>query len=358
MKFVIATGGTGGHLFPSIQVAEELNRQGHDIVFLGSFKRTSEQMQKTGFPYEDLNAKGLILAWSGESFDSMITMVKATIRAFRSLKEIKPDAVLGFGGYGAFPAVFSALLLRYPTLIHEQNVVPGKANAFLSKFVKRIAVSFAKSVPYFNSKKTVLTGCPCHFPRENMDRVEILKEFHLDQNKKTILVVGGSQGSRRVNEIFLEAIKLLKGRLDFQVIHIAGKQDYENCRCQYDLLGIPFALFKYLDKMEEAYCAADLAISRSGAVTVSEIASFQLPAIFLPYPYARGHQKENASVLCETRLSRLIEDKDLSATKLTEQILELLTRPLNAQVKTDQFKDICFPDATQRLAQEALSLRV
>jgi len=230
MKFVIATGGTGGHLFPSIQVAQELNRQGHDIVFLGSFKRTNEQMQKTGFPYEDLNAKGLVLALRRETFSSLIAMVKATSKAFRSLKKIKPDVVLGFGGYGAFPVVFSAVLLKYPTLIHEQNVIPGRANAFLSKFVKRIAISFAKSIKYFNPKKTVLTGCPCHFPKENMNRTEILKGFHLDQGKTTIFIFGGSQGSQRINGVFLETVKSLRKRLDFQVIHVSGKQDYQNCR--------------------------------------------------------------------------------------------------------------------------------
>jgi len=357
MKFVIATGGTGGHLFPSIQVAEELDRQGHDIFFLGSFKRTSAQMQKTGFPYEDLNARGLILASHKETFGSVIAMIKAILKAFRSLRKIKPDVVLGFGGYGAFPVVFSAVLLKYPTIIHEQNVIPGRANALLSKFVKKIAISFAKSVKYFNPKKTILTGCPCHFPVKNMNRADILKGLQLDQSKTTILITGGSQGSQRINEVFLKTVKSLREKLDFQVIHVSGVEDYQKCRSQYDLLGIHFALFEFLDKMEEAYCVADLVISRSGAVTVSEIASFRLPAVLIPYPYAQDHQKENASVLCETRLSRLIEEKDLSVSKLTEQILELLAQPLSAKERVDQFKDICFPDAAQRLAQEAVNLR-
>jgi len=357
MKFVIATGGTGGHLFPSIQVAQELERLGHDIVFLGSFKRTSEQMQKTGFPYEDLNARGMVLAPRKEIFSSVILMVKALSKAFRLLRTMKPDVVIGFGGYGAFPVVFSAVLLKYPTIIHEQNVIPGRANALLSKFVKKIAISFAKSVKYFDPKKTILTGCPCHLPVKNMNRTDVLKGFHLDQNKTTIFIVGGSQGSQRINETFLKTVKLLKKKLDFQVIHVTGAKEYQDCLSQYDLLGIPFALFEFLDKMEEAYCVADLVISRSGAVTVSEIASFRLPAIFIPYPYAQGHQKENASVLCETRLSRLIEDKDLSASKLTEQILELLARPLSAKEREVQFKELCFPDAAQRLAQEAVDLR-
>jgi len=357
MKFVIATGGSGGHLFPSIQVAQELNRQGHAIVFLGSFERAIDQIQKVGLPYEELNARGFVLPPRKGSFGSIIAMIKAAVKAFRSLKKIKPDVVLGFGGYGAFPVMFCAVLLNYPTLIHEQNVVPGRANALLSKLVKRVTISFAKSIKYFNPKKTVLTGCPCHFPNKNMNRMEALKGFHLEQGKTTLLIFGGSQGSQQINEVALEALRSLKGRLDFQVIHISGKHGYHDLQSQYNQLGIPFALFEFLDKMKEAYCVADLVISRSGAVTVSEIASFQLPAIFIPYPYAQGHQRENASVLCETRLSRIIEDKDLSASKLTEQILELLARPLSAEEKADRLKDICFPDATQKLAQEAVNLR-
>ncbi len=356
MKFVIATGGSGGHLFPSIQVAKELNRQGHTIVFLGSFKHANDQIQRAGFVYEELNAVGLVLPPRKGFFSSIVAMVRAAVKAFRSLRKIKPDAVLGFGGYGAFPVVFSAVLLRYPTLIHEQNVVPGRANALLSKFVKRITISFAKSIKYFNPRKTVLTGCPCLFPSKDINRMEALKGFRLEQGKTTLLIFGGSQGSQQINEVAFEAIKFLKGKLDFQVIHITGKSGYHGLQSKYNQLGIPFALFEFLDKMEEAYCVADLVVSRSGAVTVSEIASFQLPAIFIPYPYAQAHQRENAAVLCETRLSRLIEDKDLSAPKLTEQILELLAQPLNAEEKAEQLKDICFPDATQKLVQEAVNL--
>jgi UDP-N-acetylglucosamine--N-acetylmuramyl-(pentapeptide) pyrophosphoryl-undecaprenol N-acetylglucosamine transferase len=190
-----------------------------------------------------------------------------------------------------------------------------------------------------------------------MDRAEILKGFHLAQGKTTILIMGGSQGSQRINEVALGAIRSLKERLDVQVIHLSGKQGYQNYKDQYDLLGIPFALFEFLDKMEEAYCAADLVISRAGAVTVSEIASFQLPAILIPYPYARGHQRENASVLCGSRLSRIIEDKELSASILAESVLALLAQPLSAEERNEQYKDVCIPDAAQRLAEEAIKLR-
>jgi UDP-N-acetylglucosamine--N-acetylmuramyl-(pentapeptide) pyrophosphoryl-undecaprenol N-acetylglucosamine transferase len=352
MKFVIATGGTGGHLFPALRVAAELKRAGNEILFLGSFCRGREQIEKSGFLFKEIGAKGFVsISFKGKII-SVIVMIRAMFRSFRSLRRFRPDAVLGFGGYGAFPVVLSACFLRYPTLIHEQNVVPGRANALLAKLVKRIAISFQKSSQYFDLKKTVLTGCPCYLPGNDAKKDVILNEFRLEEGKCTILVFGGSQGSRRINEAFIEAAGNLKEKLDFQVIHISGGQDYQKLQDRYNLLGIPFALFEFLDKMEEAYHISDLVISRAGAVTVSEIAGFQLPAIFIPYPYAHGHQKANASVLCDEGAAVLIEDKDLSASRLSETVLTILDH----QDVGRKLKGVCFPDAVQSLVKEALCL--
>ena len=352
MKFVIATGGTGGHLFPALRVAEELKRQGHDILFLGSFRREQKQMHNSGFAFEDLGSKGFTTASFKEVFDSVAAMIIAIGKAIRSLGRSRPAAVIGFGGYGAFPTVLSAVFLGYPALIHEQNVVPGRANALLAKFVHKVAISFQKSSTYFNPKKIVLTGCPCHFPQKHLDRVALLEKFQLEEGKTTILVFGGSQGSQRINEAFMESSKALKERIDFQVIHISGAQGYRKLQDRYNQLGIPFALFEFLDKMEEAYYIADLVISRAGAATVSEIAHFRLPAILIPYPYAQGHQKENATLLCEIGAAELIEEKDVSTPKLIEATLKML----KTKIVREKFDQICFPNAASRLAQEALKL--
>ncbi|MBN1870734.1 MAG: undecaprenyldiphospho-muramoylpentapeptide beta-N-acetylglucosaminyltransferase [Candidatus Omnitrophica bacterium] len=352
MKFVIATGGTGGHLFPALMVSAELERRGHDVLYLGSFAQSWKQLHNSGFVFEEVGARGFTSKSFKEKIVASAAMMKAILISFRLLKKIKPHAVLGFGGYGAFPVVLSAVFLRYPVLIHEQNVVPGRANAILANFVDRIAISFQKGSRYFNPRKTVLTGCPCHLPKGDADRTAILNEFRLKEGKRTILVVGGSQGSQRINTVFMETAGVLKEKLDFQVIHISGRQDYLKLQGQYNLLGIPFALFDFLDKMEEAYHISDLVISRSGAVTVSEIAVFRIPAIFIPYPYAHGHQRENAAVLCEEHIARLIEDKELSASKLAETVYSMLAdRDLNRMNK-----EICFPDAVGKLAEEAVCL--
>ncbi|HQP10404.1 MAG TPA: UDP-N-acetylglucosamine--N-acetylmuramyl-(pentapeptide) pyrophosphoryl-undecaprenol N-acetylglucosamine transferase, partial [Candidatus Omnitrophota bacterium] len=254
---------------------------------------------------------------------------------------------------GAFPAVASAILLRYLAMIHEQNAVPGRANKILAKFVKKIAISFPAAARYFNEHKTVLTGCPCRLSQRPMDRAAIVRAFGLKDNKTTIFVFGGSQGSHSINEAFAACVPSLREILDFQAIHVSGKDDYLSLKDRYNEFGIPFALFDFLDKMEEAYHIADVVISRSGAATVSELAHFRLPSILIPYPHAQGHQRENASVLCQAGLAQMIEERDVTVSKMSEAILRILKDGKNINRKFDQ---ICFPDAAQRLAREVTGL--
>lgn len=352
MKVILATGGTGGHLFPAIRVAQEFRQGGHDIVLVGSFQRGRPYLVQSGFAFEEIASKGLVTRPFHEMLMSCWIMLGAIIRSFRSLKRLKPDVVIGFGGYGAFPVVLAAAVLRLPVLIHEQNVVPGRANALLARFADKIAISFAQSASFFKECKTVLTGCPCHTRQKQFDRDALFGQFGLNRGKTTILVLGGSQGSRRINEAFTQALKMLKSNLDFQVIHVAGKQDPAILRERYNHFGIPFALFEFLDKMEDAYEIADVIVSRAGAATVSEIAYFRKPAVLIPYPYAQGHQKYNASVLVEAGVAQMLEEADLSASKLADAIGKLA----NMTVGYDQFHGVAHPDAASRLMKEALQL--
>ena len=359
MKIIFATGGTGGHLFPALKVAQELKDRGHEIFFLGSFDKDASRMKKSGFTFQDLHARGLTLTNGKDFIQSVILILKASFTSWRLLKVMGPQVVIGFGGYGAFPVVLSAILLGYPTMIHEQNVVPGKANALLAKFVKKIAISFQKSSRYFEARKTILTGCPCNIGRgkvDQLDKRDILKNFHLKENKTTIMVLGGSQGSHRINEEFMRAAEGLKEQLDFQAIHISGKSDYPQLQTFYSKLGIPFALFEFLEEIDCAYRIAHLVISRAGAVTVTEIALFHVPAILIPYPYAQGHQKANALILSEANVATLIEEKDLSAERLKNEILNLLNHQWESQTIEPRIKEICIPDAAQRLAHEVVTL--
>jgi UDP-N-acetylglucosamine--N-acetylmuramyl-(pentapeptide) pyrophosphoryl-undecaprenol N-acetylglucosamine transferase len=357
MNIVIATGGSGGHLFPALQVARELKKKGHHVFFVGAFYVGKEQIEKAGFPFQELQVKGLRKGKPLQNARAVFLFIKAFVRSCQVLRKYKTDVVAGFGGYGAFSVVLAAVFLRYPTLIHEQNVVPGKANALLAKFVRRIAVSFPQTLGYFDKKKTVLTGCPSHLPMAGVDREKVFKRFPLDPRRKTILVFGGSQGSRRINEEFMKSAEILKGVLDFQVVHICGKADYRGLADRYARLGIPFALFEFLEDIDDAYQAADLVISRAGAVTVTELALFLKPSILIPYPYAHGHQKKNAEILSEANLGRMIEEKDLTPEVLKDMILDMLRDPLDMARGKNRLREHFVVNAGQNLATEVAGLR-
>ncbi len=319
MKIVLSTGGTAGHVFPALYVARQLTSQGHEVVFVGALSKSLDRIQRAGHKAFILEAKGLT---AGSMLESGVLMARAFGRSLRILNELKPDAVCGFGGYGAFAVVLAAVTSKVPAMIHEQNVIPGRANKLLSGLVRRVAVSFKCSEQFFGPRKTVWTGCPCRDLRVTASRESLLREFGLSAGKITILVLGGSQGSQRINEIFAQAAGDLKNDLAFQVLHLAGGGKNAALLAErYRSLGIPCRVFDFLDEMEKAYAVADLAVARAGALTVNEIARSRLPAILVPYPYAGGHQKANAQVLADLGMARLVEEKDLGPGSLREAVL-------------------------------------
>ena len=241
-------------------------------------------------------------------------------------------------------------------MIHEQNVVPGRANAILAKFVRKITLSFAESEEYFKSSKTILTGCPCHVDTQLVDQKSVLARFGLTAQRQTVLVIGGSQGSHRINAEFLPAIGLLSQTIPLQVIHISGKQDYQDLKSKYEAMGIPFALYSFLEGINDAYKVADVVISRAGALTTTEIAMAGIPSILIPYPYAGGHQKENAAVLGKAGAAQVIEEKNLTSGRLAEAMKEILFNTTTAKDLKGRLQGIRFPDAAERLAYEAVRI--
>lgn len=336
MRVVLATGGSGGHLFPAIKVAEEIKRLGHEVHFIGSFRVGKDKLFKAGFSFDDLKVQGFSLTNPVKFLAALSGMVQETINCRRRLKELHAEKIIGFGGYGSFPAVMAAIFLRLPTMIHEQNVIPGKANRLLGKFVGKVAVSFEEGRAFFDSHKIILTGCPClaEEPSESGANYEKLK---LKKGLKTILVLGGSQGSRKINQIVIKSLQALKDDQGIQVIHSCGANDFEELQKAYQNLSVPFALFKFIDNMSEVYTIADLVISRAGAVTVTEIAYFSLPAILIPYPHAHGHQRANAAVLEKSGPAVIIDEADLTPGLLKKEILKNLRSDLKS---ADNYKGL------------------
>jgi len=356
MRIIIATGGTGGHVFPALQVAKVLQRQ-HDILFLSSGGVAAQIIEQNGFDLIFLSAEGVRFKSLKLFLRSIFLIFKATRESLRFLSDFKPDVVVGFGGYGGFPVLLAAFLLRYPTLIHEQNVIPGKANRILSRFVNKIAISFLDTLRYFPKGKSLFTGCPSRLPIPSLDKNQLYAKFGFEATKPVILVLGGSQGSHRINAEFVEAAKSLKKEFDFQVIHITGPKDFDEFKDQYVGLGIKAHVFGFLNEMEEVYAISDLVIGRAGAVTVTELAVFQIPSILIPYPYAGGHQKWNAKVLQDAKVSRLLEESELVPGKLQTTIQEIMKQGLTKQKIAHAVSHFCFLDSANRVAQAILDLK-
>ncbi|MDP2654029.1 MAG: undecaprenyldiphospho-muramoylpentapeptide beta-N-acetylglucosaminyltransferase [Candidatus Omnitrophota bacterium] len=351
MKIVMATGGSGGHLFPALYVADVLRVRGHEVFFAGAFGGMEEKIRRHGYSFRDLPAKGLKTNSLKSVLEFSAAMIQSMARAGTMLREIRPDAVVGFGGYGSFPVVASAIVQRRPAMIHEQNVIPGRANRVLFQFADRVTLSFERTKSYCRRKDAVVTGCPSHRPDPRWTGRSAREHFGLDPEKFTVLILGGSQGSRRINREFLSAVEGMGTPAGLQIIHLCGQADFGEMGREYRRIGADVRLFEFLDEMEAAYAAADMVISRAGAVTVSEIAAFGVPAVLIPYPYAGGHQRANALVLAESGRADMVEEKDLSAKLLETLILDRMTHRGNRLAAA-----VMPPDAAERLAGEVLSL--
>jgi UDP-N-acetylglucosamine--N-acetylmuramyl-(pentapeptide) pyrophosphoryl-undecaprenol N-acetylglucosamine transferase len=284
--------------------------------------------------------------------------IKGSFESLKIILEFKPDIVVGFGSLDSAPSLFLAWLFRIPTMIHEQNVLPGKANSFLARFVDKVAVSFSNTGDYLkiNQEKIALTGNPLRKRLKIIDKKTAAGFFGLSQDKFTILVMGGSQGSRHLNSGFLKAVSFLKNVEKIQIIHLTGQEDIEEIRGAYKRMNVASEVFGFFNEMEQAYSASDLVISRAGATTISELEYFKLPAILSPYPYAYSHQLENAKVLRNKGCAVIINDDDLDKDILKVALESIITKPDELKNMRLGFADLVTPKAAELLAETALCL--
>ena len=356
MRIIIACGGTGGHIFPAIGLAEVLKKSDFQILFIGTRRDIEDQIKKRGYRLETLPIRTISFRSIVKCIHSITGLIKSLLKAFRILWKIRPNAVIGFGGYITGPILLAACLMNIPTLIHEQNVVPGRANYILSKFVNKITISFKETKKYFKSNKIVFTGCPIRSEILDANKQEATKLFNFDNNKFTILVMGGSQGSHNINQIFLEAVSLFEEKNKLQIIHVCGKQDYEFVSLEYAKTGITSRVFVFFEKIGYAYKIADLIICRAGAGTIAELTSLGLVSILIPYPFVHIHQRKNAKVLADKDAAILIEEKDISSKYLKKEITDLRENIERLSMIRENAKKLGIPDASDNLAKEVLSL--
>ena len=352
-KVLIATGGTGGHIYPALMTAQELRRRGHEAIFIGRFAATREKILAAGFACEEVAAKGFAARGLLQKVEALMVMARALASCARIIRRVRPDIVIGFGGYSSFPTMAAALCCGVPAMIHEQNAVPGMANRVLATAVRRVAVGFKDALARFPKGKGVWTGNPLRPLDEGVAPEQARREFGLAPDKNTVLVFGGSQGSRTLNT---DAAMVLAG-MDVQVIHITGSADLGQVAQTYRTAGVACVVQAYMDRIGLAYAAADLVIARAGAGTVTELGVLGLPAILIPYPGANDHQKYNARVLERLGTAVIIEEKSLRREVLRDKIFSVLKRGSFRIQDHEKLKDEFVVDGAKRLCDELAERR-
>ena len=331
LKVIISGGGTGGHIYPGISLACEIKDRdtNNDILFVGTERGLeSKLIPREGFKIKKIKAQGIKRKVCFENLIAIVIFLISLFQSYKIIKKYKPDIVIGTGGYVSGSVVLVATILGIPTFVHEQNVIPGITNKFLSRITKATFLSFNQSKEYFNNKaKLIFTGNPLRFKNIKQGRDEDYKKFNLDSSRKTILVLGGSKGAASINRAVLGGINLIKEVIknDWQVLLISGQDDYDSIMKMVREDHKIFSVESYLHDIEKAYSLADLIICRAGATTLAEIGAYGLPAILIPYPYAtHNHQEVNARIFTRERAAILILEKDLSDKKLAQVLLDML----------------------------------
>jgi UDP-N-acetylglucosamine--N-acetylmuramyl-(pentapeptide) pyrophosphoryl-undecaprenol N-acetylglucosamine transferase len=350
IRLMIAGGGTGGHLFPGVAVAEE---------FLRRDKRTKVLFVGTGRPVEDevLGPRGLEnrkITASGLKGKGILSKVRSLaalplgmIQSVGLIRDFQPDMVLGVGGYVSGPVGIAAKLLGRATALHEQNSIPGLTNRLLGKLVDLIFISFESSAGFFPKGKTHLTGNPIRLEIASMAGRS--REFQAE--KFTLLVGGGSQGAHRVNEAALDAAYILTNKVSgFRVIHQTGKADLAKVREAYKRMGVDAEVQAFFHDMERVYQEADLAVMRAGALSIAEISAAGLPAIFIPLPTAAdNHQEINARSLADRGAADMILQRDLNGELLADRILALLEKPDALAAMSENAFKTALPRSAERI---------
>jgi UDP-N-acetylglucosamine--N-acetylmuramyl-(pentapeptide) pyrophosphoryl-undecaprenol N-acetylglucosamine transferase len=325
MKVMIAAGGTGGHLYPGIAIAREVLAQpGNEAVFVGTEQGIEARvLPKEGLPVRFITVGKLKGMGMGSRMRTVFTLPRSVAQSVGLLRQERPDAVVGVGGYASGPVAFAAWLLRIPVVIVEPNSYAGLANRVAGRFAAKIFVCFPgrDAQGFFPKEKKVLTGPLVRKGITAGDRDRALAAFGLEPGRFTLFVMGGSGGAHAINMAMKDAAPELRSVAHLQVLHQTGEKDVEEVKAGYRDARVQAVVLPYIDDMAGAYAAADLVVSRSGATTVAELAVCGKRAVLIPYPFAAdNHQEHNARSLAERGGGEVIVQKDLTPAKLAAVI--------------------------------------
>jgi len=319
LKILMSGGGTGGHIFPAVAIAQEIQKRFSDAEFLfigANGKMEMEKVAQAGFKIEGLNIAGFDRGNLMKNIGLPFKIISSLIKAKKIIKNFKPDFAVGTGGFASGPALYIAAKMGIPTFIQEQNSLPGKTNVFNAKKAKAVFTAYPDMEKFFPGTKTYFLGNPI---RQNIitdliDKDLAKEKLGLDKNKLTILSVGGSLGSRTLNNGWKDNFEKLKEK-GYQLIWQTGKTDYQQIISDVTMSGIEASgiqIKEFISDMALAYSAADVIVSRAGAIAISELAVAEKPVLLVPFPFAaEDHQTKNALTLVEKNAARMVKDSEM-----------------------------------------------
>lgn len=354
MKLVLSGGGTGGHVFPAIALAKKWIDADDEVIYIGGAKSIEEKIaKKEGINFYSIPVKPLPRKLNFDLFTSVVSNFKAVLKARKILKEEKPDLVVGTGGYVSGATILAAWLLKIKTLIHEQNSVPGLTNKISARFVDQIAISYKESADYFNTKdeKLVLTGNPVRKKILEVNSKKAKNQLEISNDKKVLLVMGGSQGATSINQLMLEIYNDLLKIDNLVIIHITGEDDFHKVKTRLESnINNELIISPFIDNIEYPLASADLIISRAGAISIAEITSLGLPSILIPYPHAiNNHQYKNARVLEKAGAALIYKDDQLNSKEILNEVKALLSNDERLIKMSKLSKSIGKPEALDKI---------
>ncbi len=325
LRIAFSGGGTGGHLFPGIAMAQEFVARNcaSKILFVSTGNALEQAvLSRAGFELHPITAAGIKGRGVWNQLKAVLKIPRGMVQALGILKKFSPDLVLGLGSYSAGPVVVAAWLLRIPVVIHEQNILPGITNRILARFARRIYISFENTRGTMNPDKVCWTGNPVRQELfGNAGRPEDSTIQDSDRQRFTVLIIGGSQGAHRINMAVIEALEHFKGKKGLHFAHQTGQSDEQPIKEAYRQQAVSATVQAFFDDMARQYRQADLIVCRAGATTVAEITALGKAAIFIPFPHAAdNHQVLNAADLVQAGAAEIIVEKDLSGKRLCEKI--------------------------------------
>lgn len=349
MRVIISAGGTGGHIYPAIAIINKIKKEepNSEFLYIGTTDRMEKKLiPELGIKYEEIEISGLKRKITLENFKVIYKFIKSREKCKKIIKEFDPDIVIGTGGYVTGPVIWAAKKLGKKTFIHEQNSVVGLSNKYLTKYADKIGVSFSSTLKLFPKEKVVLTGNPCSEKALNMKKAK-KEEYGLSQDKKLVLIVMGSLGSKTINEKILSYIKEFRNK-EYEVMFITGESYYEiarKTRTPENVKIVPF-----INDLPSLMKSSDLIVTRAGASTISEILVLNLPAIFIPSPYVtNNHQYKNAMDLVTKNAALILEEKDMNKDSLIKLIDNTLKNKELYDNLKNNLKDLGIKNSGERI---------